>query len=416
MKNKGHEKFLEEMKSIFGDTYDFSKFIYVNGRTKGIVVCSTHGEFLKLPKKLLLGSGCPYCSGKKKLNTSILQEKINEIYGPEIYDASEFNYINNKTKGIIKCIKHGAWEVRPDNLLHGETRCPKCAGSLSKIEEELRSEILQYDSEVLFNDKSILDGNELDIFSPTYNLAFELNGLYFHSEKNGKNKNYHLNKTKKCKEKNIQLFHIFEDEWRNKRLIWNSIIRNAFKKNNIKIYARKCEIRNVSTLEKNIFLDNNHLQGSNDQASICIGLYINNELVSLLTMRKSIRNINYEWEIARFCSKLNHSVIGGFTKLLKYFRDNYNPNSIITYADKRISEGSLYKFAGFNEREDDSPPNYFYFDKHNLIRKSRETCQKHKLHKFLKNYDANMSESENMFANGYDRIWDCGSKVYTWTK
>ena len=63
MKNKGHEKFLEEMRSIFGDTFDFSKFVYINGRTKGIVICPTHGEFLKLPKKLSLGSGCPYCSG-----------------------------------------------------------------------------------------------------------------------------------------------------------------------------------------------------------------------------------------------------------------------------------------------------------------------------------------------------------------
>ncbi|MFW6130771.1 MAG: hypothetical protein ACOC56_06250, partial [Atribacterota bacterium] len=53
---------------------------------------------------------------------------------------------------------------------------------------------------------------ELDIYLPDFNIAIEYNGLYWHSELNGKDRNYHLNKTNICENENIQLIHIFEDE------------------------------------------------------------------------------------------------------------------------------------------------------------------------------------------------------------
>jgi len=42
--------------------YDYTKFIYVNARTKGVIICPQHGEFLKTPDKHLNGQGCPKCS------------------------------------------------------------------------------------------------------------------------------------------------------------------------------------------------------------------------------------------------------------------------------------------------------------------------------------------------------------------
>lgn len=110
----------------------------------------------------------------------------------------------------------------------------------------------------------------------------------------------------------------------------------------------------------------------------------------------------------KVANKINLNVIGGFSKLLKYFRQNYT-GSIITYADKRYSNGDLYRTNGFQELKD-SQPNYFYTRGQELY--SRMQFQKHKLEKQLKDYDFKLSEAENMFINGYRRIWDCGNKVF----
>jgi hypothetical protein len=123
---------------------------------------------------------------------------------------------------------------------------------------------------------------------------------------------------------------------------------------------------------------------------------------------KPLYNKKYEWEIIRFCNKLNTSVVGGFSKLLKYFKNEHN-GSIITYADKRHSNGNLYKNNGFEELHD-SKPNYFYVKKRDIF--SREKFQKHKLKDLFENFNPDLTEWENMQLNNYDRIWDCGNKVF----
>jgi hypothetical protein len=138
---------------------------------------------------------------------------------------------------------------------------------------------------------------------PDYGLAIEYDGLYWHSSGDvlTENRDYHLEKTTKCEEKGLNLLHIFENEWQNqsKQQIWKSIIRNKLGKSN-KIYARKCEIREVSNKESVRFLENNHLQGS-ASASIRYGLYHNDALVALMTFGKSRFNKNIDWELIRYC-------------------------------------------------------------------------------------------------------------------
>ena len=122
-------------------------------------------------------------------------------------------------------------------------------------------------------------------------------------------------------------------------------------------------------------------------------------------MNKPRFDHNYEWEILRFCNKLNTSVVGGFSKLLKFFIFNFNPNSIITYADARFGEGNVYLKNDFKKIRL-SKPNYFYLGK-SKKRESRLKYQKHKLENLLETFDSSMTEWENMKLNGYDRIWYC---------
>jgi len=266
-------------------------------------------------------------------------------------------------------------------------------------------------------DRTILYGKEIDFLAKDKNTAFELNGLYWHSENGGGQiKTYHLNKTKGCLSHGISLIHIFENEWRDKQEIVKSIIRNRLgdKTNLIKIHARKCEIKEVPIKTKDAFLTENHLQGP-DKSTVKLGLFFDNSLVSLMTFRRTSRfEKSSEWEMVRFCNKLNTSVIGGASKLLSHFINSYSPTSISTYSDRRYFDGNIYSTLGFCFIHN-TPPSYHYISKDYKYLMGRMQFQKHKLKNKLPNFNPLLSEWENMKNNGFDRIWDCGHSKWLWT-
>ena len=294
----------------------------------------------------------------------------------------------------------------------------------SKNEYEIKKYIESFNYLVKRKDRALISPLELDIFVPEKSFAIEFDGLGFHSEGISDNvlsknvtKLYHLNKTKQCKDKGVQLLHIFENEWVDtiKRDIWKSVIKNKLGISD-KIYARNTKVKEISNSEAVSFCDINHLQGG-CSSKIQSGLFDkNNSLVAVMTFSKPRYNKEYDWELVRYCCKKGFVVIGGASKLLKAFRNKYK-GSIISYANLRWSNGNLYEKLGFNLLGVTSP-NYFYFKvKHGILPKdfilhSRIKFQKHKLKDILANFDENMSEKENMFMNGYRLIYDCGNLVY----
>jgi hypothetical protein len=268
-----------------------------------------------------------------------------------------------------------------------------------------------YSGRIINSDRKILDGKELDIYLPDLNLAFEFNGLYWHNELH-KDNNYHLNKTEICLEKGIQLFHIWEDDWIYKQDIIKSMILNKLGKIQNKIFARKTIIKEITDnkLVKS-FLDKNHIQGIIN-SSIKIGLFYNDELVSLMTFGKKRKFMNSgskdgEFELLRFCNKLNTNVIGGASKLFSYFTKNYNFTEITTYADRSHSQGNLYETLGFNFISK-TQPNYYYIIDNN--RYFRFGFRKDVLVK--EGYDSSKTEHEIMIERGINRIYDSGSLKY----
>ena len=269
--------------------------------------------------------------------------------------------------------------------------------SKSIAEQEIREYINQY-YETENNTKKYLNGKEIDIYIPKLNIGIEFNGNYYHNEY-GKEKNYHQQKSLLAEEKGIFIYHIFEYEWNTKKERIINQLNNLLKVNSQ-------IIKEVSNKEKTQFLEENHLQG-NDSSSIKLGLYYNNELVSIMTFCKPRFNKKYEWELSRFCCKANCNVIGGASKLFKYFLQNYKPKSIISYSNIAHTKGNLYKMLGF-ELNFISEPNYVWC-KGLCDIKSRYQCQKHKL--LEQGYIGN-SETEIMHNRGYYRIYDCGNKVW----
>ena len=270
------------------------------------------------------------------------------------------------------------------------------------------------DNEIVCNDRSVLGNRlELDLFIPSKKLAIELNGLYWHSDKAGCSMNYHKNKMELAAKKGIRLITIFENEWVMKKEQVQSRLR-AILGLNQKIAARKCIVRDVSTTEKRVFLEKSHLQGD-CQSSINLGLYHNDTIYAIATFSKTRFDKSADYELIRFACEPGYTVVGGFNKLISAFKHRIGHVSIVSYADSRWSYGDVYKSNGFTYMGD-SAPSYFYFKNSTLVLENRMKFQKHKLHKLLPNFDASLSERENMKNAGYNRIWDCGTTKWILNK
>jgi len=414
-KRDNNKTFLEKSQLKHGDKYDYSLVEYVDSKTKVKIICSEHGEFLQSPDKHIGGQGCSKC-GKDSLKTHFKKDKETfirdaiSVHG-EKYDYSLVEYGNAKTKIKILCPKHGEFEQEPNGHLGGHG-CVKCTSSVSKPEIEINDFIVGLGINTIQSSRSIIKPYQLDILIPSHNIAIEHDGLYYHHELRRPN-NYHITKTKMCEAKGIQLIHVFGDEWLYKKDIVKSRIRNMLGLNKNSIYGRKCSINEVSYDDAMRFLETNHIQG-NVNSSIRLGLYYNNELVSMMTfgsLRKSMgsKSSKDNYELLRFCNKLNTTVVGGASKLFKHFIKTYTPNSLISYADRRWSQGNLYEKLGF-EFIHNSAPSYWYIN--NQKREFRYKYEKRKLVKA--GFDNKKSEHEIMLERGIYRIFDCGTKLYIW--
>jgi len=347
----------------------------------------THNEYII---EHMLNNEVSKCKCGCGKNTTILKAGKNSDLGKETYNRDyikghidwEFNTYNHQSKGeleILNFIK---------SIYPGEIKC---------------------------SEKNIIKNKEIDIFIPEKNIAIEYNGLYWHSTKVREDKNYHLYKTIECNKKGIRLIQIFEDEWFNKKDIVKRKITSILGCNNNKIYARKCVIKEITdTKIKNIFLNENHIQGE-DKSKIKIGLYYKDELISIMTFsspRMIMKGIKHTqtYELSRYATK--YHIVGGASKLLQYFIKKYNPQNIYSYSDNRWSDmnSNMYSKIGF-VKEKVSGPGYYY-TKNFTERIHRFNFSKQNLKKMGINIEGK-TESKIMEEQGYYKIWDCGVTKYT---
>lgn len=405
----GKTGFITRADSVHSHKYDYSLVEYVNANTKVKIVCPEHGVFEQTPSGHLQGRGCFKCgiikfSSSRTFTFEDFVCKARSVHNNRyIYD--NVVYVTSQNKVNIICPEHGEFEQTANKHLQGQG-CPKCVHQISKSEQEI-FDFLNKHVPCKQVDRTLIKPLELDIFIPSLNIAVEYNGLYYHSDK-FRDKDYHLDKLTLCQEKGIRLIQIFEDEWYSKQEICKSRLLNLLNFTPNKVFARKCDVREVSAKDAREFLEINHIQG-NVNSKIKLGLYYNEELVSLMTfgnLRKNLGQVSKEgiYELLRFCNKLNTNVVGGASKLLSYFEKVYKPVEIISYADRRWSDGNLYRQIGF-ELTSTSQPNYFYTK--GLERENRFKYRKSELVK--QGFDPNKTEKQIMEELGYMRVYDCGT-------
>ena len=422
---KTKDEFIADARKIHGDKYDYSKVEYNGTDNTVTIICPIHGDFPQTPSKHLIGQGCKYCgrirsSEKQKFTNTTFILRARQIHGWK-YDYSKVEYVDYDQPVIITCPIHGDFPQTPDSHLQG-SGCQKCSCIDSKQEKELLTFIkdLVGDNNVISKKRGIISPwQEIDIFIPSKHIGIEYNGLYWHTEQFGKNRNYHLNKLNKCAENNIKLIHIFEDEYINNKTIVEQKIKQILHLNYDlpKISARKCIIKTITSEEAKIFLIKNHIQGFSN-ASVHLGCFTQDkELVGVMSFRKEFKENN--WELTRFATNINYISRGVGGKLFKYFVENYAPDTIKSFADRRWtldSENNLYTSLGFI-LEDILPPDYRYFKRNTGIRRIHKFNMRKQL--LLKKYpnqglNNDMTEEEMTKKIGFHRIWDCGLLKYVW--
>lgn len=268
----------------------------------------------------------------------------------------------------------------------------------SSIELEIGSFLKSHNLEIEESNWKILGDKEIDIYIPKKRIGIELNGNYWHSEF-FKKYNYHQKKSLEAKEKGIDLIHIYEYEWINqKEKIKKFLLSKLELIYKIKIYARDCKIKNISTKIYNTFCEENHLQNSCG-AKVKLGLFYEGNLIQIMSFGSPrFTSDNIEWEIIRECSKIGYIILGGKEKLWSYFIKNYNPNSVISYCDFSKFNGDSYLRLGFKQ-ERLNKPGFVWWDKIKNIVYPR-TPWKHQEYK----------------NKNFVKIYDAGQLVFLWNK
>ena len=330
------------------------------------------------------------------------------------YEERGFIFISSERIGHARLYSNlcgHEFNIHPTNLqrrlLCGVVVCTEC-NPIDTRQSGQEINIINWlkDINVLFksNDRNSISPYELDVLIGS--VALEYNGLYWHSEMY-KERSYHLNKTNKCIDSNIDLIHIWEDDWLYKQEIIKSIILSRIGKIDNIIYSRKCIIKEVDDVNivRN-FLDINHIQGYTSYGK-CVGLYYDNILVSCMLFHNTRGRI----ELVRFVTILNTIVVGSASKLFKYYVSNYECHEIISFADRSMFSGGVYKMLGFKFIYRTKPNYWWVIDG---IRKHRFNYNKKRLIK--DGFDPNKSESEIMCDRGYYKIYGCGQDKWLWSR
>lgn len=284
--------------------------------------------------------------------------------------------------------------------------CSKCLQiNKGSVAESQIAEFLNEYVQVERNNRTIIAPFELDIVIEECKVAIEYCGLYWHNDKRI-DKSYHHKKMKRCKENGYSLITIFEDEWLHKPEIVKSRLLHKLGLCKNKIYARKTECKQIEPAVARQFCDMNHIQGYHN-ANVNYGLFDNDCLVAIMTFRKGdISKRQSGWELSRFCSLSDTTVLGAASKLFKAFIKQFDPEHVVTFSDLRWNNGDVYNSLGF-KFVSYSSINYWYID--GTKRKHRYALRKHS------GEDSSKTEFEIRDSQGWNRIWDCGNAKYVWS-
>lgn len=331
-----------------------------------------------------------------------ITERSNEfdlITPLEEYKSRQLQYLE------FRCIRCGTIQPKTLQAFERGSRCYKCFPVFkSNWELNLYNFVKQIFPDAISGDRTILSPKEIDVYVPSRSFGIECHGLYWHSDGSPRgeiDRTSHLRKTQLAQSKGVRLSQFFEDEWRDKRPIVESMIKYRLGIGNERIGARTLQVRELDSHEQRFFFDMSHLAGYT-QSKVAFGLCNDNGVLAALSLRTP-RQEKYNdcYEIARFALRPGISIPGGLSRLMKHARQytiDRGKKTMMTYVDRRIGDGHGYVSCGF-KHIGDTGVDYWYTD--NVYRYDR----------FKFRAQNGIPEVDVAKNAGVSRIWGCGSLV-----
>ncbi len=362
-------------------------------------------------------TNCPVCSNQKLLvgfnDLTTTHPEVIELWHPAKNTANPGDYVHGSGhRPWWICEKGHEWQAYIYAVTAG-SRCPTCTYSISKAEIEMSTFLKNNlpSLSILTSQRDVIGKYELDIYIPEKNLAIEFNGLYWHSERAGKTREYHYNKYQQCKSKGIQLIQIWEDDWlENKAFIKQALLHKLQENTQPSIGARKLKPTELDYKQAATFLLVNHIQGPATGTKYYGLTSPETGLRAVIVLKRSgNKGHEGEWLIERYAT--SGPTPGGFTKLLKHAekelaKEEENIKTWVTFSDNCISDGGLYENNNF-VKDKELEPDYMYVIGNKRIHKFN-----YRLKRFREDpnllWDETLSEKGLAELNNIPRIWDAG--------
>lgn len=347
-----------------------------------------------------------------------------EKYG--VSNVSQTREVKEKAKETsIRKYGESSFTKTNDFLLKVEQTClSKYGVCYPCLTDNCREASLTTISKINLKWKEFLGASELEFPIERYsydlklgNILVEIDPTYTHNStvgtvfkgNNGKPlpKDYHKKKTEVAVKAGYRCIHVFDWDDRDK-------IKDLVTKPTNILYARNCVVKEVNKDDVYDFLLKYHIQGNTRFFDVALGLYYNDELVSLMTFGKPRYNKKYQYELLRYCTKNSVSVTGGAEKIFKCFMQNYNPSSILSYCDLSKFTGEIYKRLGFKLERTSDPARHWYNGTKHITDNMLRSLGFDKI--FGTSFGKGVSNDELMRSAGFLEVYDCGQQTWIWKR
>ena len=406
---------------IFGELTVESYAYTKNDRAYWNCKCSCGNNFIVMGKNLLNNNtkSCGHLKHRIGDDNPLSVDRTGIVYNNGLKAIRNMGH----HKWEFECLYCGKHKVlSTGDVVLGKIKSCGClnpSSNGSTTEHEIRDYVQELLPNVEISKGRFLDNKEIDIYIPNKHIGIEYNGSAFHSSVGGAFANkpvkYHQDKFLLAKEKGIHLISIYDFAWKHNKEKIKMYLKDLLIPAK-KIFARKCVLKVVPKNEAMKFTNKYHLQGSARLQEINLGLYYQDEIISLMSFGKP-RYKGLEdavYELQRYCIKAGFSVIGGAEKLMKHFIQSYQPLRIISYSDNNYFLGDIYPRLGFKFVKY-TDPDYCWVDGTTLNFLSRYKCQVQVLkQKYPDLYNEAVGGKENyiMTKLGYFKIYGSGNTLW----
>lgn len=257
-----------------------------------------------------------------------------------------------------------------------------------------------------------IESYSYDVCIESLKVVIELDPTYTHNSignhwnSQGKQYDYHLNKSIVAENNGYRCIHVFD--WDD----WDKII--SILTTSRVLYARNCEITYIDNNVCSEFLDTYHIQNSCRGQIYRYGIYHDDDLICVMTFGKPRYSKKFDYELLRLCTVPGIKVVGGASKLFHRFMLDVHPKSIISYCDLSKFNGEVYSKMGFNLHHISSPAKIW--SKGNKKINDNLLRQRGYDQLFGTTYGKGTSNEELMIQNGWLPVYDCGQRVYSWNE